>query len=236
LKSAPGTLAPKKDFRTAKPNILVNEDKFDEHFVFDQQWVLDLDNSRIIMAKPNDVGLYISLMEKNPKKAKSFLSDAIKRRNKNPFFNMMLNNDSTSLWYDYFEQVIAAITYSYTAIETLANICIDESYEYTKKDRVITMIYDKGAIEFNFKVRDKFKIIIREILSTPDPSTEDWYQQFILLEDMRNKIIHSKQSSSQERYSQFLSPKIFPIIEVSKSIIKWYGQFINNNLRHLLED
>jgi hypothetical protein len=33
----------KKDNRVAKPDIMINEDSFNQHFVFDQQWVLDLD-------------------------------------------------------------------------------------------------------------------------------------------------------------------------------------------------
>ncbi len=80
----------KKDNRVAKPDILMNEDKFNEHFVFDQQWILTLNKFQVIMARPNDVALYLSLMDKNLTKAKPFLEDAIKRRNKNPYFNMML--------------------------------------------------------------------------------------------------------------------------------------------------
>jgi hypothetical protein len=226
----------KKDERVAKPDILINEDKFNEHFVFDQQWVLTLDEFEVIMARPNDVALYLSLMDKNLIMAKAFLEQAIKRRNKNPFYDTMLDEDSTKLFYDYFEQVISAATYSYTAIETLANICIVETYEHTKREKGMTTIYDKEGIERFFKLREKFKVIIRTILSTPDPTTERWWQYFIQLEGIRDKIIHTKQSSSQERYSLFLSPKIFPIIEISKTIVKWYGHYINTNLRHILED
>lgn len=226
----------KKDDRVAKPDILINEDKFNEHFVFDQQWVLTIDKFQVIMARPNDVALYLSLMDRNVSKAKPFLDDAIKRRNKNPYYNMMLDEKSTNLFYDYFEQIISAVTYSYIAIETLANICIEETYQYTKKEKGVTTIYDKEGVERFFKLRDKFKVIIRNILSTPDPSAESWWQFFIQLEEIRDKIIHTKQSSSQERYSLFLSPKIFPIIEVSKTIVKWYGHYINSNLRHVLED
>jgi hypothetical protein len=226
----------KKDNRVAKPDILMNEDKFNEHFVFDQQWVLTLDKFMVIMARPNDVALYLSLMERNLAKARPFLKDAIKRRNKNPFYNMMLDEDSTSLFYDYFEHIISAVTYSYTAIETLANICIEETYEYTKKEKGVTTIYDKEGVERFFKLRDKFKIIIRSILSTSDPSAEPWWQLFIQLEEIRDKIIHTKQSSSQDRYSLFLSLKTFTIIEVSKTIVEWYGYYINANLRHILTD
>ncbi|NII29686.1 hypothetical protein HB364_31705 [Pseudoflavitalea sp. X16] len=226
----------KKDGRVAKPDILINEDKFNEHFVFDQQWVLTLDKFQVIMARPNDVALYLNLMDRNLAKARPFLEDAIKRRNKNPFYNMMLDEESTSLFYDYFENIISAVTYSYTAIETLANICIEENYEHTKKEKGVTTIYDKEGIERFFKLRDKFKVIIRAILTTPDPSAEKWWQDFILLEDIRDKIIHTKQSSSQERYSMLLSPKIFTIIEVSKTILKYYGNYIKANLRHILAD
>ncbi len=226
----------KNDPRVAKPEILMNEDKFNDYFVWDQQWRLTLERFEVIMAKPNDIALYISLMEKNLTRSISFMEDALSVRKASLFYNMMPGDDTTTRFYDYFEHVIAAITFSYTAIETLANICILENYEYAKKDGGVTTIYNKEGIERYFKLREKFKIIIRDILQTPDPTKEPWWSLFIQLEDIRNEIIHTKQSKSHERYSKFLSIKIFPIVEVSKTIVAYYGNFINSNRQDILID
>lgn len=78
--------------------------------------------------------------------------------------------------------------------------------------------------------------MLKQILKTPDPTKEDWWQQFIKLEEIRDEIIHTKESKSEERYSSFLSKNIFKQIEISKEIISFYGYYIEKNVRDLLAD
>jgi len=73
------------------------------------------------------------------------------------------------------------------------------------------------------------------IINTPDPSTEKWWDSFINLENLRDEIIHTKQSKSEERYSHFLSKKVFKTIEIHKEIITYYGNYISKNKEELLE-
>jgi hypothetical protein len=80
------------------------------------------------------------------------------------------------------------------------------------------------------------KKIVSEILQTPEVSKEKWWSNFIKLEEIRNEIIHTKQSISESRYSQLLSKNIFDIIETHKEIINYYGCYIAKNKQDLLNE
>ena len=69
-----------------------------------------------------------------------------------------------------------------------------------------------------------------------DPSREDWWISFTELENLRNEIIHTKQSKSEERYAKLLSESIFNIVRNHKNIIKFYGEHISRYKTELLEE
>ena len=77
---------------------------------------------------------------------------------------------------------------------------------------------------------------LQDVLKTSDPTKELWWNKFIELENIRDEIIHSKQSNSVERYSKLLSKGIFEIISINDTIIKYYGKYILENNPNLLED
>ena len=125
---------------------------------------------------------------------------------------------------------------SYTSLEAFANICIPENYIYVVEKDGIKTTYSKEAIERKFSLRDKFKNILKEILLTQDVSKTKWWCSFIKLEDIRNEIVHSKASKSEDRYSKLLEQNIFIIIEIHKVIIQYYGVFISENRKALLNE
>lgn len=100
----------------------------------------------------------------------------------------------------------------------------------------VKSIYSKEAIERKFSLKDKFKTILKSILNTPDPTLEKWWARFVDLENLRDEIIHTKQSKSENRYSQLLSKKIFQIIGIHKEIINYYGKYISKNKMELLQE
>jgi hypothetical protein len=226
----------KKDKRIKKPHLFLTKENYKKHFVWDSdQWILHIQNIQIILAQPNDISLYISLFEKNLNDAKKIYNEEYSKRGKYPF-NQLLKENETKKIYDYFENIITAVIFSYTAIEAFVNICIIDEYEYTeiKDDKPIT--HSKEAILKNFPLRKKLKSMLTQILQTPDPTKESWWERFINLEKTRNEIIHTKQSKSEERYSSFLTKNIFEYVEVSKEIIEFYGNYIDANLKGLLID
>ncbi len=228
-------LIAREDKRIRKPDIILNEDDYLKYFIWDQQWVLKLQNLSLVMAQPNDIALYLSLSEKNALIAKAIFDNEYNSRDKK-YYRMLLEMKETSVFYDYFEHVISSIIFSYTAIETLSNICIVDDYEHVQEKDGIKTIYSKSAIERKFKLRDKLKLVLTDILKTPNPSDQSWWQDFIDLEEIRNEIIHTKQGKSEDRYSLFMSSKIFELISVGKKIVEYYGIYINKNLELLLID
>lgn len=224
-----------KDFRIKKPHILMHRDDYRKYFVLDRNWVLTFDGLETLMIKPNDVSVYSNISDTNLQKANDFYNQTILPRHKQ-YYGSFPSVEQQKEYYDYFELIITALIFAYTSLEAFANICIPDGYEYLVEKDGIKTIYSKSAIERKFSLRDKFKNILREILNTPDPSQEKWWNTFIDLEDLRGEIIHTKQSKSEDRYSQLLTKKIFSKIEVHKQIINFYGYYIAENKKELLED
>lgn len=224
-----------KDFRIKKPHIILNRDDFRKYFVFDSNWVLVFDNLETMMIRPNDVSLYSNISDSNLKKAQEFYNDKILPRHK-IWYGGFPSLEIQTEYYNYFELIISSIIFAYTALEAFANICIPNNYEFLIDKSGVKTIYSKEAIERKYALREKFKIILKDIMNTSDPTKEDWWNDFIKLEDLRNEIIHTKQSKSEDRYSQLLGKDIFPLIETHKKIIKFYGKFIETNKKELLEE
>lgn len=224
-----------RDFRISKPTVLMQRDNFSRHLILDRNWVLEFDRLETMLIKPNDVILYSNISLKNLEKAKSFYDEfIIPRHNKyeGSFPSLKIQN----LYYDYFELIIESVIFAYTAIESFANICIPENYSHCTESAGIKTIYSKEAIERKFSLKEKLKKILSEILDTPDVSKEKWWNSFIKLEEIRNEIIHTKQSKSENRYSQLLKREIFDIIQTHKEIIHYYGYYIAKNKQDLLNE
>jgi len=187
------------------------------------------------MIQPNDVSLYSHISKSFLEKGKIFYNETIVFRLKN-YGGRFPSREKQKEYYDYFETIIISIIFSYTSIETFVNICIPNNYKFTETKNGEEIINDKIDIEKRFSLRRKLLEIIREVLNTPDPSKEKWWSKLIELEDIRDEIIHTKQSKSEERYSKLLSPKIYHIIQVNQEIIRYYGEFISKNKKELLEE
>lgn len=224
-----------RDWRVKKPHIMLNQDNFTHRFIFDSNWVLVFDHLETMLIQPNDVALYSNISERCLKQAREFYDKVILPRHKQwsgSFPSLEIQKE----YYDYFEIIIEAVIFAYTALEAFANICIPSGWEYQTEANGVKTIYSKEAIERKFPLRDKFKKIIRPILNTPDPSQENWWMSFTELENLRNEIIHTKQSKSEERYAKLLSQSIFDIVKNHQDIIQFYGEHISKYKTELLEE
>ncbi|MDZ7847417.1 MAG: hypothetical protein U5L96_11950 [Owenweeksia sp.] len=224
-----------KDIRIKKPLVLIHENHFQQHYIFGDNWVLEADRLETMMIKPNDVSIYSSISDKNLQEAKRFYDDVIMSRVKH-YYGKMPKPEEQKEYYDYFETIISAVIFAYTALEAFANICIPNDYKWVKARKEGEKTYYKNDIEFHFRLREKFKLCLKEILKTPDPTKEKWWNLFIGLEKVRKEIAHPKQAKSEERYSQFLTKRIFDIVEVHKTIINYYGKFISQRGGILLNE
>ncbi len=217
------------DPRLGKPQIVFNEDNYNDYTYFGDQQEMKLNNLPLIIPQPNDISMYVRLADKNTEQAKEFFEKEYADKS-NRYYLPLIRTEEVLEYYNYFEYIMAAVTFSYTSIETLANICIPEDFIFVQtgagKNEGTKTSYSKKAIERKFHLREKLRQILPQSIQSPDPCAESWWNDFIALEEIRNEIIHTKQHKSIERYSSFLTSRIFTLIEVNKKIIRFYGEYI----------
>ena len=227
------------DERLGKPNLIFNEDNYNEYTYFDKQWQLNIEDRPIILPQPNDISMYVKLADKNLKIARAFYDEEYANKSR-PVYLVMLMPEDILRYYDYFETMFAAIIFSYTSIEALANICIPWNFQFHKSKKnnptAKGRLLSKFEIERYIPLKDKLIQVLPQTIHSPDPQPEDWWRDFQGLEEIRNEIIHTKQSKSEDRYSLLLSKRIFDLIEVNKKIISYYGKYIDLHAKQLLID
>jgi hypothetical protein len=222
-----------KDNRVSKPHILMQRDNYSKYIILDSNWVLEFEGLETMLIKPNDVSLYSSISIKNRIEAEKFYNEVIIKRLKE-YGGAFPSYEKQTEYYNYFELVITSLIFSYTSLEAFANICIPNNYEYITDKGGIKTIYSKVAIERKFPLRDKFKDILAMLLKMPKITNEKWWNDFIKLEDIRNEIIHTKEASSEERYSKLLTNDIFDLINVHLEIISFFGLYISQNKQEIM--
>lgn len=223
------------DYRSKKKRVMLWREDPNRHTQFPEDWLLSYKYFELVINQPNDISMYASIAIKESEIAKTFYDAKIKPfiSSFNPQHHANSKNEGQE-YYNYFETIIKAIIFSYTSIEWFTNILLEEGYEYYDTDKDIK--YGKRYIESNFKLRDKLKLCLTEILQTTNPTTEPWWQDFIILEKIRNEIIHSKPSLSEARYSILLDDKIFKYIDTFKNVLNYYGNFMKMNKQELLDE
>jgi hypothetical protein len=85
-------------------------------------------------------------------------------------------------------------------------------------------------------LRKKLKEHLTVIYQTTDPETEAWWAKFIILEELRNQIIHTKQHLSEERYTKLLEMEIFNIIGVYKEVFNFFGPVITRDTSSMINE
>lgn len=226
----------KTDWRVRKPHVVFLKDNPTRKIVLSNNWVLESDKLETMLDKPNDVAIYSNISLNALNDAIIFHKEEIVPRVNSGFLSKPLNQTKLKKYYDYFEKIITAVVFAYTSIEAFANICIPTDYTYEEEKNGKKNIYNKADIEKTFSLRDKFKKNLPEILDSDNPCEEKWWTRFTELENLRNEIIHSKESKSEERYSKLLSSKIFKKVEVHKEVIEFFGKYIKQNKYKLLDD
>ena len=225
------------DIRVKKPHVVFHEENSNLKIVLSNNWVLESNKLETMMDKPNDVSIYSHISFNHLEIAKAFHKKEVVPRQKSGFGTKTLTKQSLKEYYDYFETIITAVIFAYTAIEAFANNCIPSTYVYTYIDKDGTEINrNKKQIESQATLRDKLKIVIPEILNCENPTTQKWWTKFTELENLRNEIIHSKESKSEDRYSKLLSTSIISKVEVHKQVIEFFGKAISENKLELIDE
>lgn len=225
------------DWRVRKPHVIFHEGNPHKKIVFPNNWVLESDNLETMLDKPNDIAIYSNISMSNLEKVKKFHKEKIIPRQKSGWGSKSLNQTELKEYYDYFEIAITSVVFAYTAIEALANICIPNRFTYSYTDnKGVEVSVGKEIIEKTYSLRDKLKVILPAILGCNSPTQEKWWAKFTELENLRNEIIHSKDSKSEDRYSKLLSTSLIRKVDVHKDVIQYFGDIINKSKKDLLDE
>ncbi|RQO75592.1 hypothetical protein DBR43_09655 [Pedobacter sp. KBW06] len=218
------------DPRARKPDILLYQDDFSKKHIFSDDWVLKFDDRSVLMIRPNDVSIYAKICDRNLKEAQVFFDEYILDRNEynHHTFPTM---DKQKKYLDYFELITTALIFSFTALEAFINMMVAKGHPYLAKNG--KRITKKATEEYNLS--DKLKILLKDILSTPDPQQAVWWEDFRKLLKLRNQTIHTKESVSEKRYSKLLEKDTYRLIGVYKDIISYYGYYVKLNAPDLLD-
>lgn len=223
-----------RDNRSKKPSVIIESDDLNKKINVGNNWLLNFKKKDLFMSKPNDVALFCNISQQNLIKAKAAYTH-LRSTLKSLHTNFPSEAQQKEI-FDYFELVIQALIFSYTSLEAFANIIIPSNYEYIVESNGIKTIYSKDGIENKFHLRDKFKLILKDILKTEDVKSESWWPKYIELENIRNEIIHTKESTAEKRYNKLLKLGVFEIIEINQKVLKYYGNQIMLNDPYLINE
>lgn len=179
---------------------------------------------------PNNVGLLLSISKKHLKEAKELFTKEIDPNivnhsyvdttvNKKEFLKL-----KSKIIADYIEIIHMCIVFGYTTIEAFANLSITDDYEYKVlvKNKGITELYDKNAIERWVSLSDKVKKILQDIYETKKIETTKFWTYFIKLEKYRHNIIHQKSIEKTDFYKSYFNKDIFNICSCPELVLKFF--------------
>lgn len=144
---------------------------------------------------PSPSALFLNIASSAFKKIKSI--NPIDLFDKHPHPQGIYPENHKSL-FDFFENSITHIVFSYSALESLANDAIKnqapENFTYSKKVRSEIKIYKKEEIEKEINLDEKLGNILPKIynLSSPKGIYQLWQKKYIKLQKLRNRIVHLK--------------------------------------------
>ena len=220
------------DNRFAKPLMIVNQENLNHEMTFTTNWTLEGSRRHYTMNRPNDIAIYQSIANKALQRAQ----DKFKEIHSTHIAELILPETQVSEFFDYFEEIIQAVIMAYTTVECLANTCIPSGHEHTIVEQGVKTIYSKESIERKLSLRDKLKSVIPPIVSVSTPVNEKWWSSFIELEDLRNEIIHTKNSKAEIRYSMFLNERLFKIVSVHNTIVSYYAKLFCEATSYTMND
>jgi hypothetical protein len=109
-----------------------------------------------------------------------------------PELEQLITND-TDL-YDFFEECMVAVTFSFQALETFSNMIIAETLEhaYRLKRRKEKLELTAEELQREASTEEKLGTILPEILSMESPKGKKVWQDFKRLKTVRDTTIHMK--------------------------------------------
>ena len=225
------------DKRIAKPDILVDRENLNNTIKYRALWQIEVDKTKFVRIKPNDIALYSNIAMSNLRKAKEIFDDE-----NNSLWNYIQMKEGEKELMNYYELIITSVILAYSSIEALINTVIPRNYFHKRREmnkvngKYVIKKISKSEIERWYTMKDKMNIVIPDALGIELPNKQKWWVRFDRLENLRNEIVHAVESKSNERYSELLKKNIFGIVESHIEVIKYFGKWATDNKHYLLNE
>lgn len=179
---------------------------------------------------PKNVGMLLSISQRYKKLAQELYEEKINPRKVNHSYVETDKNkkqflqEQSIIAADFIELIQIAVVFAYTAIESFANLSIPEDYTYEVKlkNKGITEVYDKVAIERWISLGDKLSNILTKIYKTPKIESQKFWSNLKSLEKHRHNIIHQKSINRTEFYKEYFKEQIFKQIESAQIALQFF--------------
>ena len=146
--------------------------------------IVDYKSGKVAFGIPNATALFLNVAKKHYNEA----FDVIQQVSSTSTLNTLNDDDS----FAFLENIMASIVFSYTSLEAFANEEIPDSFVYTKKVRGKKIKYNKSKIERYLSLGEKFEKILPLICKVSSPKGSKIWDDFLILEKLRHRIIHMK--------------------------------------------
>lgn len=123
---------------------------------------------------------------------------------------------------DYIEAIERAIVFSYTSVESFVNLAIPLNYTYERINKNgQTEILNAYEVQRYIDLKTKIKKIICKIYGLETLTQQGFWSQFCELENIRNNIIHLKNTSYDNVIQTYLESKVFKCIKAANKLIEY---------------
>jgi len=219
----------KRDIRSTR-HLRFNSKKDGQIYALIKGSQVAVDGRTVFFSEPNNIALSLSIMKKSCKKAKKLFLELGLSSNKS---KIEIKSADTDKLYDYFEEIVTGLTFSFIAVEAMANAAIPSDYVYEViNERGIKEAWPKESIERWMSTSTKVSDILPLILNAGNIKKEIFWTKFKELESLRNDIVHQKTIENGTQldsgiFTKLMNPKIFTIVRSSIDVINYFHKIDN---------
>ncbi|MBQ0798759.1 MAG: hypothetical protein KBT63_05695 [Porticoccaceae bacterium] len=207
------------DRRCNRPNSIYSEDA-EKIVTYFKTFDASISDHDVTLALPNEISISLSILERSwstSVRLKKDITDSIKKDKSS------ITKDRMEIYFDYVEQIYMAIIFSYKAVESFCNASIPDDYEYKiTNQRGVTEIYSKPEIERWIKTSDKLTKILPGVYECEKPQKKEFWSDFKELENIRNKIVHSKSKATEENFIELITKDMEPCVFSSMRVLEYF--------------
>jgi hypothetical protein len=226
----------KHDLRLRRP-VVFNDKKSKSLISLQETSSVTIEGKRVLFSRPNNVALFASITQRESFAAGEILATTIHdalSRDRDP---IVLTDEESSKLYDYLERIQTAVLASYTSVESLANLAIPDDYLIERTNQKgIKETWNKASIERWMSTGEKIGDVVPRILGVPSPKSQKFWSRFARLEELRDAIIHQKQSSGETSMneelllSRLLNRDVFYDLNSGYDVVEYFCRLVPDHI------